>query len=142
MKKFVFVGLLLLIFIGGMTGCKSKAETLEENLISHTWSTVFANGVVSDMVFYANHTATAGEGIFSTSYDWDVKDNNQVTLSYMDGNWLCTVLFNVADDGENGYIFTFVEITTEPEQETDINHDNIKSSAERRFNTVTFTPKD
>lgn len=128
---YIFIALFVMGMIGG---CSKTAETLEEKLIAQEWSTLTEDGTVVDMVFYKNHTAVAGSGILSKAYEWSI-ENNQITLAYTSYDTVYTLLFDIEDDGADGYIFNIVECQSAPNSDRD-NSENME-----RYKTVKLTAK-
>jgi len=129
MKKFVLAGLLLLLLGGILSGCKSEAETLEENLTSQKWAMVLADGSSATMTFYENNTAIANFSIVDGTYEWYVEEN-QIHMSYTLSSSSITnaMIFDVEEDNSNGYILTLVD-------------GDYTSSAKEIYNTVKLTPE-
>lgn len=133
MKKILFVALVLIVLVGSLSGCKSKAETLEENLLSQDWAMVLADGSSATLTFYENHTAIANAKLVSVSYEWSL-DDTQLTMIYKSYSTTCTLLFDIASDDESGYICTLLE-TSADETPAYYNAQN-----EEMYSTMKLTP--
>lgn len=130
MKRVIYCILIFTIII--ISGC-SKKETIEEKLIAQNWSATFSDGSAT-MKFYKNGTAIAETPLFEVSYEWSLEES-LLTMITNSGTSICTMIFTIEDDENEGYICTLNEITSDP----NIAYDN--QSYSKTYSTMKLTPK-
>jgi len=99
-KYTAFIALFLIIVM--LAGCKSKSETLEENLIGNTWTLINDSSESGDMTFYKDGSAVCDWGLLKQSYEWKI-EGEELTLIYEEDVFIYEVNSN-----DEGYIFTLI----------------------------------